>query len=329
MLFLTFETLIAAPDCNHPLYVIFVRRILACLTGLARYDPLSSKSLFVLRICNHLFFFPLNVTRAPAGQDETLQKLFDSFFQTLARPSQTSQSKGNSFQKLLGQNDELLTLFAGLIRDYAEYQLSRLYDSSAKLLYSTVAMILFIYQRRLSAYQSFQLLLPSEQQTQAATSRSHQEIVYEENLEFINDSLALLLEILNHLSTKEFLFSDYPLSFPSASNASNSSPQTDLQDIPSVLIFGLQMMIPLIQIPIIYSCPQTLERYLSFILFLCNSSIKSLMVWWDFQLSAETSSQYFLLLMKQLLLAMSVIDSTTARMALQVRYCWLLFPSDH
>ena len=275
---------------DHPAYLLFVKRIIACLNGLAK---------------------------APPGQDETLQKLFDAFFQAITspNPSQGHVSKGNSFQHLLKQQDEVLMLFAKMLRDYSEYQLSRLYDTSARLLYSTVAMVLSIFQQRLAVFQSFTLLLPSEQGN-ATSPRRNQDVLYEENIDFINEALHLLLEILNHLSTKEFLFSEYPVML---SPSSVMGTKTDAQhDIPSVLIFGLQMMIPLIQLPILTSYPPIVEKYLSFLLFLCNSSMKSLMIWWNHQLSAEQSLQYFVLLMKQLLIAMGGVDGTTARMAIQV-----------
>jgi hypothetical protein len=280
---------------------------------------------------------------------------------TSHKPS--SKIPSNSFYSLLQQNDELLNMFSKMIRDYSEYQLSRLYDTSACLLYSSVAVLLAIYQKRLSIYQSFSFFsggivtagrggngnsegkgssfFPSPVHRQ-----SNQEISYEENIDFINDSLYLLLEILNHLSTKEFLFSGeeggsgdaFSAFSPTAKSSSSSgnssffsiSPSnmdsssvvagTDIHDIPSVLIYGLQMMIPLIHVSIIYSYPETIEKYLSFVVFLCNSFMKNLVIWWNYTLTNhDLSLSYFTLFMKQLLFSMTVIDSTTAKMAFQVK----------
>jgi hypothetical protein len=279
----------------------------------------------------------------------------------------SSKIPNNSFYSLLQQNDELLNMFSKMLRDYSEYQLSRLYDTSACFLYSSVAILLAIYQKRLSIYQSFSFFsggavgrgggnggsegrgssfFPSPIHRQ-----SNQEMSYEENIDFINDSLYLLLEILNHLSTKEFLFSgeessNHALSAfspakPSSSSSNSSffsvSPSnmggglgaagTEVHDIPSVLIYGLQMMIPLIHVSIIYSYPETIEKYLSFVVFLCNSSMKNLVIWWNYTLTNhDLSLSYFNLFMKQLLFSMTVIDSTTAKMAFQVNvFLCLLF----
>jgi hypothetical protein len=230
-------------------------------------------------------------------------------------------ARNNSFQLLLQENDEYLILYSKMIREFSEYQLSRLYDTSAKLLYLSVANILFIYQKRLSAYQSFSFDLSSS----AQQLQSH--VLYEENIDFVNDSLFLLLEILNHLSTKEFLFSDNSAShsnpsqqllasFSAFGDQSNNS--SGVSDVPSVLLYGLQMMIPLIQLPLIFTYPETMEKYLSFVVFLCNSSMKYVISWLNASLSNEVSLQYFTLFMKQMLYSITLIDSTTSRMALQV-----------
>jgi hypothetical protein len=239
-------------------------------------------------------------------------------------------ARNNSFQLLLQENDEYLILYSKMIREFSEYQLSRLYDTSAKLLYLSVANILFIYQKRLSAYQSFSFdLSASAQQLQ-----SH--VLYEENIDFVNDSLFLLLEILNHLSTKEFLFSDNSASNSNPSQqllasfsafGDNSNNSSGVSDVPSVLLYGLQMMIPLIQLPLIFTYPETMEKYLSFVVFLCNSSMKYVISWLNVSLSNEVSLQYFTLFMKQLLYSITLIDSTTSRMALQVNRlsCYVFF----
>ena len=214
-----------------------------------------------------------------------------------------SSSSRNSFHCLLAESDDTLIIYSQMIREFSEYQLSRLYDNSAKLLYFSVAHLLSVYQRRLADYQSF------------AFESDH--ALYQDSLDFINESLFLLLEILNHLSTKEFLFSDHSFQPPAPFQSSSSS--SPVQDVPSVLIYGLQMMIPLIHLPIIYSYPETIEKYLSFVLFLCNSSMKFLVAWLNGQPN-ETSLQHFALFMKQLLFSVTLIDSTTARMALQVTH---------
>ncbi len=285
------------------------RMILSCFTGLAR-SPNTNE------------------------EDLTLFQLFDAWWTWLSGHIQTTPIGLNgklptttlSLSLFLGDSDDLLISYTYLLRDFSEHQLPRLYDdtSSAKL-YSAFASLLLHYTYRLSR---------SSNNTGSTMSSNvtckDKEDSNEEAIAFQSDSSLLLLDVLNHLSLKEFsLFDDTDNSEGTNSNPIGGGASVQqyfhslagqggtlsLQDIPRILLFGFETMLPLIKTDILLSFPLTAERYFSFVVFLCGSHLDLLVQW----LNNHTSSyQVCTMLIEQVIVGMTLTDATTARMAFQV-----------
>jgi hypothetical protein len=242
----------------------------------------------------------LILLRSPASEDPTVLTLFDEWWRWTIAPG--------SLALLLSRQDDLLIAFSFLMRDFAEHQLARLPDDSVALLYNAFASLLLYFGARLTIWSS-------------SVSRE----AHDEELSFQSDSSLLLLDILNLLSTKEFILDEDNgvaqnhisqqsslLSIVSSTGIKSIS----LQDVPRILLFGLQTLLPLVSVDMLLSFPLLAERYLSFVVFLCGSHTQLLVIWLNEQ--ERENRQTLTILVEQLVVGMTLTDAVAARMSLQV-----------
>lgn len=138
-----------------------------------------------------------------------------------------------------------------------------------------------------------------------------------------NDLLLIMLELLNHLSTKDFLLDFDDVSTPhNGHNGISGSASEETIEVPTVLLNGMQVIVPVIDVAMLRDYPRTCDRYYSFTAFMCST--------YSTELPSAISSQapptvsgdehvygFLNVLIQHLLWAAGAIDSTTARLALQ------------
>lgn len=194
----------------------------------------------------------------------------------------------------IDNNDELLISMTYLMRDYSEFQLPRLSDASAGKLYNAFVCLMTLYSTRLKS---------------VGTTMSKESV--EEHQSFINDSCFLLFEVMNHLSTKDFVC----VEITALSSISYSGAAT--LDISDVLLYGLQVLLPFVQEDTLTSYPQTAERFMSFVVFIFGSYVDTVSKWF---LSLAEHFPLFQHLVHLLGVGSFLPDGSTARMALQVSF---------
>eukprot|EP01038_Epipyxis_sp_PR26KG_P010083 gene10083-13549_t len=255
-----------------------IERILACLRGLAR---------------------------CPKGQDVTLHNLFDSSLPVLH--SHINQNYMSS--------DVIIESYILLIRDYAEFQLIRLNNNSCYELYKLSHQLLTIFQQRLSQQTNKKHQQSSTSMTimSSMMHSNNNNNLNQQEVDFKNDLCLYIIELLNHLSTKDFSFND---DFAHHLNRSFE------QEVSIVLLYGLQVIIPFISQATIQSLPIITEKYFSFISYIVNSYIDQFIHW--IHLSNDHNNtldmkkiEVFQMLIQHLVNGTVLLDGATARIALQ------------
>lgn len=175
-------------------------------------------------------------------------------------------------------NEGLLTMYFFMLRECAEYFISRLDNVTCFELYK-------------SSYGLLQLFSPPLRAGDASTTRS--ESIYD------------LLCLLNHLSTKEFAFSeDYTQEVSYSFEA----------EIAVVLLCGLEIIVPVVTVDTLEGYPATEEKYFSFIAFL-TSAFFNQMIRWIYD--SAKGKEIWLQLIQHLLWGVTSIRASSGREALQ------------
>lgn len=218
--------------------------------------------------------------RTPAGQEDILFQLTDASWSWL-----------KDCTAELSESEELLVDCSVLVKDFADHQLARIPESCCSNFYMAVVTLLSSYSSHLKT--------PANSSTSSA----------KENESFAQGSCLLILDILNNLSIKEFIFTEQEVqSLLSYSN---------LQDLPAVLLFGLQIIVPVISLEFIRTSPALADKYLSFLSFVSGSHVERLFGWLN-SMPEETGIKYVQAIMEQLMEGSVLMDGNSARMALQV-----------
>lgn len=191
-----------------------------------------------------------------------------------------------------GTFDDMTKLFLLVLCRYAEFQLPYLDTRSSNILYSACLQLLQLFSVRLA--------------TVVAVTNA-------EDVAYRSDVIYHLLELLNHLSNKDFTFDDDDAS-RSDSGISNGVASISLS---SLLLLGLEVLLPLLSADLLRSFPKTCDRYYSFVAFVVSSHSKELAL--RFQQATSDSSVAFLskLINEHLLWGSSGIDTAAARLSLQ------------
>lgn len=207
-----------------------------------------------------------------------------------------------------------------LLRDTAEVQLPSMGAGTARALYIT----------SLEAFRNFSLRFhPSQPSSSTGTT----ECVDSFESEFRSDILLNCLELLNHLVTKDLQLDDdllvtSSLLQPATSQSTLSLSGTTLAVssaslIPEVLLTGLEIVLSVVTPDLLKNYPRTTDRYFTFLTLLTsayerelaervNRSIR------EAAMSGRTGSNMLALMTQHMLWAAGAIDSSAARLALQV-----------
>ncbi len=133
-----------------------------------------------------------------------------------------------------------------------------------------------------------------------------------------SDQVLLILQLLNHLTTKDFLLDDEDKGYIITGLEQRSFEE----QVASVLLQGLYLLIPLLTEQVLSSFPKTCERYFSFLALLV-SSYESALVQLVRQSGVEVVGvgvgvELFSSLVQQMVWAAAAVDSVSAKKALQV-----------
>ena len=185
----------------------------------------------------------------PRGKpQEVLHQLFDGCLPRLSPCIQT----------YVNANDDVLRAYMLLLRDYAEAQLPYCSTRSSHTIYGASLAAL----ERCSA----RLRLPMQSVTAAADEESA----------YRSDLILIALQLLNHLATKDFLVDEgmpelIENVLPGQGLGSLGSSLPLGQQVPTVLLFGLEALVPLLSADILRSYPTTADRYFSFVSLILNA----------------------------------------------------------
>jgi len=186
--------------------------------------------------------------------------------------------------------DDILKQYLLLLRLYAEHQLPRLPSASCLALYQTSFEVMNIYQRRFSLM---------EQRSEHAD---------EEAILFRNESCLHVLELLNHLSSKDFSFSE---------DCAEQTNATFEREVAAVLLCGLQVIIPILSTEGLRNFPTTSERFFSFLAFMLSSYVVDIARWVN-GLPNSDGAQMLHEIVLRLHCGSGAVEAPTARLALQV-----------
>jgi len=225
----------------------------------------------------------------PRGQDRVIYGLFDASLPVLA----WALTHGG-----LGGEDDVTKAILLLLRDFAEHKLAGLPHQSS----------LALYQTAMTALQTFSLRLKAAPVAAAGTAAA------EEEISFRSDILLHILELLNHLSSKDFSFDDdEEVAIQGLDCERGFSFHVTVAE---VLLFGFEMVAQLVTPDVLRNYPATCERYLSFAAFLSSTYGEDL----GSKLQKQDEAQARVLLstlMQHLLWGAGAIDASAARLALQ------------
>lgn len=186
--------------------------------------------------------------------------------------------------------DDILKQYLTLLTLYAEHQLSRLPSTSCIALYQTAYEAFSIYHKRFSI---------AEQRSENAD---------EEAVLFRNESCLHILELLNHLSAKDFSFTE---------DCAEGVNQTFEQEISAVLLHGLELIIPLLSEENLRNFPTTAEKYYAFMAFVTSSYVVEMSRWLNAKQGGD-GPRILREIVVRLHCGASAVEAPAARAALQV-----------
>lgn len=227
--------------------------------------------------------------RCSTGQDHFLFRLFDVCWPNL-----------RASIRLYVDADDILKQYLTLLMLYAEHQLTRLPSTSCIALYQTTYEVLSIYHKRFAL---------CEQRSEHAD---------EEAVLFRNEACLHILELLNHLSSKDFSFTE---------DCAESINLSFEQEISAVLLHGLELIIPILSTENLHTFPTTAEKFYGFVAFVTSSYVVEMARWLNAKAGTEGARILHEIILR-LHCGASAVDSAAARSALQVRWvfhCELFF----
>jgi hypothetical protein len=124
--------------------------------------------------------------------------------------------------------------------------------------------------------------------------------------------------MLNHLATKDFLLDDDE----TAQNDGNLQ-SSQIETVASVLLYGLEALVPLLSADLLRSHPTTTDRYFSFIAFMVGTYEEEFAARINASaigggIGSSSGGQLLNTIVQHALWAAGAIDSCCARLALQV-----------
>ena len=240
--------------------------------------------------------------RCSSGQDSTLHGLFDASWAIL-----------RASMRQYVDADDVLRPYLNLLQRYAEHQLSRLKSQSCMELYKTAYDVLDIYKKRFS--HSSHTRNNNNNNSGGAASEEDEG----GDQLFRNDACLSLLELLNHLSSKDFAFSE---------DCAEQINYSFEREVATVLLHGLEILLPIVTMDVIRNYPNISERFFSFCAFITASYAADIARWLN-GLSAADNQYTLHELLLRLHCGSNVLEAATARQALQVINKFILFYSQY
>lgn len=186
--------------------------------------------------------------------------------------------------------DDILKQYLTLLTLYAEHQLSRLPSTSCIALYQTSYEVFSIYHKRFGI---------NEHRADSAD---------EEAVLFRNESCLHILELLNHLSAKDFAFTE---------DCAEAINQTFEQEISAVLLHGLELILPILSEENLRTFPTTAEKYYAFMAFVASSYVVEMARWLNGK-PGDEGARLLQEVVMRLHCGASAVEAPAARSALQV-----------
>lgn len=237
----------------------------------------------------------LGLSTCPRGQDKVLHSLFDACLPIIAWIIAHSG---------LSAEDDVMMAILRMLGSYAETKLAGLCHQSSSVLYQTALSTLQAFSTRLGGVNPLTLKTTTTALTTTAA---------EEEETFRSESVLYMLELLNSLSSKDFVFDDDE---DVAAGGEGERGYAFHMSVAEVLQFGLDLVVQLITADLLRNFPRTADCYFSFVAFMTSTYSQEL----GGSLSVMAPSEGVKMLgmmMSHLLWGAGAIDAGAARMALQ------------
>lgn len=260
----------------------FVHAKVQALPGLTSHDLTAGTMLSVACL--------RGLASCPKGQDKVLHCLFDACLPVIALSLQVHSAA-----------DDVTKAILLMIRDYAEVKLSGLPEHSSAILYQASMTTLRTFAARLGT---------AGYAGNTASAGAEEEAAYK------SDCLLHMLELLNHLSTKDFVFDDEDDVAVSGGDFHMS--------VAEVLLFGFDFIVQLVTADLLRSYPTTTDSYFSFTAFITSTYSHELGAR-ICALPEEQGKTLFGTMMQHLLWGAGGIAPFPARQALQSIYSMASF----
>lgn len=280
-------------------YVHNIASELAHVQAAKQRDKTMSLSLEHQKPLQQLVACLLGICATPGGLDRILRELFDGVLPLLAWCAHEMATL---------RRDDITTSILQLLKEYADYKLMGLPQTSTMVLYRASEQVMAVMLRSLDYHM-----------TQGSGSKGG--AADEEREEFRSNTILSLLQLLNLLSSKDFFLDceDDVAAVVAASGVVNpATGQNDVQaEVCSVLVTGLRAIVPLLSAELLRSYPATCDRYFSYVTFIINSYMENLDVALngDKGVNNDDKTNFFVTLMQHLLWGAGAVDPTAARLA--------------
>lgn len=199
--------------------------------------------------------------------------------------------------------DEVVKQFLALLLNVSEFQLLKLSNAHCMEVYRTAFELVQLLRDR---FESSCVDVDAGLRSSAQESSFRCEVCMQ------------LLDVFNLLSTKDFQFFD----------DDQDSYQSFDQEIASILLFGLEMLLPVLNKDFLSSFPHVGEKFFCFVSFLTGSYVVRVASWANSgrggtcsQSSGRRNRSLLHELLDRLLWATRAVDAATAKSAFQVSTC--------
>jgi len=232
------------------------------------------------------------LARCPKGKHEKLlHDLFDASLPIVAWCLAHSA---------LSAEDDVISAVVIMLGDYASCKLSALSQQSSSILYHTALSSLQALSKRL--------------RTASALTQGH---AAEEEQSFRSDALLHMLNLLNCLSSKDFVFDDAVDGDVAASaDPTGEGGFAFHMTVAQVIMFGFDLIVQLVSPQFLGAFPATAEKYFSFCAFVTSTYGEELGAKLQALNEAEATAT-LRALVEHLLWGASAVDPCSARLALQ------------
>lgn len=251
---------------------------------------------FLVVFSSFTFIFVYAFSFSIAHSYQHKHSLFEVFDQCLSQIQQL-------ISRIYCNNDGITLIMAQLLSEYTANHILDLNSRSTMILFQTSEAFLSTMKNR--------LIIINENSHEA-------EIVFK------NEMIGVLLQLLNDLSSKDFLFFDDDDDDDNDDRSHSSGNRSHLhveEVVSSVLLLGLSIFIELISADNLRQFPETCDKYYSYISFIMNGYMKKFAA---ILLGMEQGVSVLSTLFQHLLWGCGSVRLSASRMALNVRFLMLI-----